>query len=495
MSKESRAKQALRSLLGIVYQTPDTPEIIPIIPEHRNNDGSLGKLVGELQPFIDDKKKLYKQYSELKNNHLVEGLLSKVTTDILQKGKPKDQPFINGVEYEPDPKVAEICETVLKTYRIEDHIREILYDTLVYGEYYMFIDHKNKELDDRYEYYQIMPIYVRSEVAQVLKHVSGVSNDKSKTIEPHELFFLSLSIPGQRIKLRLTDKSGSKYYIKVSTPFILPSIIGLLHSITLMELLMPLAQLMKIDKGQVVTVNMPPGTQIKQMFSAAKEYERELNNRFSSSLGGDFSFDSVQAILQSFGKYKVLPSIGGQKPSMEVRDMPMARDIEMQDFEYLVSTVANRLNVPVSYIYFVDREDSRQRMAYLAKLQAIRDGIALSVKRFLVDYLEHRRVENVGKISIDPSKLKVKIPEVPGVESIDTVDYMDALSGTMSNIQNIIDGFGRLLMDMPPEIDKGRLINMLNSKLEPVLGDKIFSLKGGSPESGESEPDSEWSQF
>ncbi len=491
MANQNTIIQNVRSLLGIMYDVKEEADIIPIMPDGSDvAQGGLGKLVSELQPHLRTKKEIHEKYTNLKKNHLVEGLLSKVSTDILTKGKPKDDPLIATIKYPPNRKLEKTMRQVLDNFKIETHLKETVFDFLLYGEYYFHIDYKENELDDRYDYVDLLPVYIRGGVDKIV-HVrnENLGIEGAKEVKPHTVFFYSLDVPGQRIRLRLKDKSGAKYYVKVPTPFILPSVIRLLNSITLLELLIPLSQLMKVDKGQLVTVGVPPGTQIDQMFKIVREYEKQLNNRFTAL--SNLSFDSVEDIVQGFGKYKCIPTIGGEKGSMDVRDLPKPQEIEFTDFEYLVSAIANRLNVPISYIISTEEEDPKQKMAYLAKLQIIRDNIAFGVKRFLIDYFAHRKADKKGKIIIDPDKLEVHLHEVPGTESIDTVDYADALSGTLSNVQRIIEDFSRMIgeADASTGLDKDALIKVLNVRLAPILGGVNVFKKPKEPPEEPEEPE------
>lgn len=474
MAVAIKIKNMIRGLVGIKYPKTET-EFVPIVQEKTTDDGGIGKLIQALNPHIKTKQDIYSTYGELRSNPLVQSLLSKVVLDILYKGRSEISPLII-IEY-PDPSLKEILEKQVDTFKLETHIKESLFDTLLYGEYYLKIDYNNTELDDTYNYNDLIPIYSRGQVNKYLKlskstglvYTSG--NTYNLEIGANEVFSLSLALPGHRIKLEVKDKSGSKYYVNIPSPFVNSASIPLLNSTIMMEKLIPLSQLMKIDRGQIVNVSVPPGTPIQQMFDICKRYEMELNSKSK-----DMSSMTVDDILATFGKYKCIPSAGDRKASMELRDLPAPESIEVTDFEYMNGVLANRLGVPLSYIITTDREDTpRSLLTYLFKIAFIRQSIARSVHAFLSNYMNYRRnIQGNKSLTFDPKKLKVKLPAVPGTQTLDAVDIADATSAVLSNVQRIIQDFVDTLAEAPPSVNKVVLLDILNDKLEPIIGRRVF---------------------
>lgn len=476
MASVSKIKNMIRGFVGIKYPKEET-ELMPILPELNKTDG-IGVLLQALSPHIKSKQDIYKVYTELKNNPLVQSLLSKVSLDVLYKGRPVNTDLVN-IEY-PDETVKEILEKQITNFKIEQNIQENLFDTLLYGEYYTEIDWNNGELDDKYNYNEIMPVYLRGEVNKYLKLGKSVGltytsgNTYDIEIPKENIFRLSLALPGHRTKLEVKDKSGSKYYVNIPSPFINPAAIPLLNSAMMMEKLIPLSQLMKVDRGQIINVSVPPGTPIEQMFTICKRYEMELNAKSK-----DLTSMSVDDILATFGKYKCIPSVGDRKASMELKDTPAPESMETTEFEYVNGLLSNRLGVPMSYIITSDREDSpRSLLTYLMKVAFIRHSIAESVKTFLIDYMKYRRVVQGNKsLVFDAKKLRVKLPSVPGTETLDSVDIADATSAVLSNVQRIIQDFVDTLGTAPPSVNKKVLLDVLNDKLEPIIGRRVFDAE------------------
>lgn len=244
-------------------------------------------------------------------------------------------------------------------------------------------------------------------------------------------------------------------------------------SITLMERLIPISELMKIDRQQLVSISVPPNTPIQQMFDICKEFEKQVNSRLPE--GAVSGFDSIESIVSSFGKYKCIPSVGGQKASMETRDKPMSGEVSPEGFNYLISTLASRLGVPIYYIIGTSgdaQEDPKVIFSYLLKLKYMRLRIAESIHAFLVGYMKFK-----GYKKFDPNNLTIKLPEIPGTDSLDTTDYMDAMTAVLNNVQGLISGFGQILTDPPPYLDTKVLVDILNAKLEPILGTKLFTME------------------
>lgn len=474
MGKMERAKKALMSLVGIHYTVED-PEFIPIVPDdHMMRDKSLGELVQELSKYLSDKKEIYQRYTEIRHtNHLVVSLLNKVAIDVLYKGRDRKDPLFE-VHYDKDPNMQKILDRTLKAFKVEKHLEEDIFELLLFGEYYLKNDFKNNQLDDCYDYTDVLPVYSRGELVQCYETSQEKSNNYyGEEVDPDSIFIMSLALPGERIKLKVQDDSGNRYYIKIPSPFILPSTLSLLTSIAIMEKLIPLSQLMKIDKGQMVTVSVPSGTSVTQMFEITREYEKQLNSRLQI----DANTTSVDDLISGFGRYKCIPQVGDRKATMDTKELPQGKDIESTDFEYLARTLANRLGIPVSYIFKGIDEDPKVTLLYLLKIELIRERLRESIKTFLVNYIEYRREVKGDNLILDPSALHITTPAIPGIESLDTVDYADAMSATMSNVLRLVNDFAAIIdQDTTKSLDKKALIEVLNQRLEPILGKEIFDL-------------------
>lgn len=472
-------EKRLQSMLGIKY-TVSEPEFYPIMPEIRNGRNKLiQQLFDSLRAQVGNKRQIYKTYTELQSQPLVESLLMKVSVDLLWKGRAESKPFLE-VEYLPDKEIQETLNEVLKNFHVENHIAESIFDLLLFGEYYFHIDWKNTEIDDKYDYPDLLPVYTRGEIDKVLTtmvseniiHKFSEFSDNN-FVEPDNV--LVISLPGRRFKVKVKDETGSEYYVKIPTPFVIPSAITLLNSLALMEKLIPLTQVIRMDRGQIVTISVPPNVPVKQIFDICKEYEKHLN----STLGLNLSYNSMEEILSSFGRFKCIPSLNTGKAEMGVRDQPEPRTVDIHDLEYLVNTIANRIGVPVSYIIDLgQQEDPKTLLSYLQRLHFIRVEIGKSVRVFLLNYLEQRRKSGERFKMIKPDELKVKIPSIPGLDTLDAIDVADSLSGMLSNVQRIIDDFGRVFAadENLPELDRKAMLDVLNTKLEPVIGRKIFDL-------------------
>lgn len=497
MSVIGKAKQRIRGLLGIVYDKTET-ELMPIIPQTSLGDRgigsggvkeSIGRLLSLLGPHVKNKNSIYKTYSGLKTIHIVESILDKVGIDLMQKGRVQGAPFIE-VEYAPDKKIQDILQTTVESFHIERNINEVIFDFLLYGEYFFKVDYKCSELDDRYNYNDALVVYTRGVPSKCipintkkdLMALNGVRSkeqllDKGTGVENYFI----LSLPGTRIKLEMQDRSGTQFYVKIPKPFISPYTIELINMLLLLEKLIPLSQLIKLDKGQLLTCPVPPGTPVGQIFNICKEYENWLN----SNNNLDITSTDVNDLMKHFGKYKVIPTLG-EKGSSEVRDLPSPQELTFENFEYIIKALTSRLNIPTNYIINGMEEDSpKSILLYFNRLKQIREGMAESIKHFLLHYMTYRQTKMESKIFINPKELKVILPPIPGTESLDSIDYQDSLSGTLSNIHRILEDYSRLLMEPNKAINKEALVTLLNAKVSPLLGGDMFKYE---PELDE-EPD------
>lgn len=483
--------KAIRKLFGIQYSVEDQVKEIQTVGSDFDNqedkeliksfglgkaDG-LGKFISELNPVLASKKTIYSAYLALKPQ--LEPLLNKIVIDVLYKGRGEDENFIK-LEY-PDEDVLDILNNCLKMFKIESHIAESIFDSLLWGEYYLKVDFPGTEIDDCWEYKDVLVVY---SAGKVYKGYMITEDDRLKPIEDlSSILVISSAIPGSRFRLSSKDADGNRVYVKIPSPFIPKVVLPLLNYIMLMESLIPLNQLLRTDRNQLISITVPAGTTINEMFSISRDYESMINTKLKD-VGGELDASAIEMILSSFGRYKVIPTVAGSgtKAGMELRDLPKPEAIEKTDFEYLIGAVANKSGVPYSYVNPTTtpaQDDPRAALQYLLKILFIRKSIASSIKKFLCDYVDYRKTSKGDSgYSLDKDKLRVVLPSVPGTEALSTIDYMDGITATLNNVQTIIQNFSMIMGDDKMKgLDTVALTNMLNSKLRPVVGTDVFKLE------------------
>jgi len=433
-----------------------------ILQSNYNSFDSLGKkLVKGLMPCVNSKQESIRAYDELMNFHVVDTIIYSVSMDVLYRNREEGTPFFTVDS--SNEKNEKVLNQVLKTFSIDNIIPEVISKTLLYGEYAVFVDYENSELDDRLMQGEWLSIYERGKFAKMYVKGEKSAKDSFPHYEPKDpknyvIFRLKPVVKRTEI---LSD-SDSKYYVYRGRPLLPLSAVPVIKNIKLLEMLAPLTDLMNIQSKQTVYMRVPPGTDADKGFRLAAKYEKLVNlDRSSGS-----SSDDIDGLLDNIGRARVIP-LFGDKGAVEYQERPVPREVDSEKVDTYLRRLSALAHIPVTYLGVQD--DSGTSLKYLQLLKSIRSSLAAGVRDFLYNYTQSKN------IAIDYGDIKVKVPNVPGADQLAQADYADATTQVISAIADSVDQFATILDVEGNKIDKQKVVDYFNERTRSLTGTDIFN--------------------
>ena len=453
-------KQKIAKLLGITpAETEETPPSLrPTVDLRKLKEKSPGEILFTFRPAFRRKEELAEYVERLSEIHSADTLLAAVAQDLVYYGTQESSEGFVTVFYEGEASKADYVGRVIENSGLSKLLVDCSYDFLRYGEYALKYDEKAREFDDAFLYKEFYRVFSRGRLRKLL-----VRHGQSfEALDPHEV--LVIALPGPRVRLACKDEEGNQIYVRVSRPFISPTLLDQFKSLDVLEKLAPIARLVEVMNATVISLDVPPTMGVKQAFDIAREYEEVINQPARTALS------DVEGVLSMVGNYRVIPNLGGQR-NLSVQEAPRLREVRIDDLQYIRRSLAQELGVPASYLTEDPNAPARLPGRYLRFIRLTRTAIAGAVRDFL---LERAKADGV---LLERDKLRVVLPQAVGAEETGIADYADAFGMVMNTIQTVLDSAQRILEAPPPEFDKDAFISYLNDKLRPFTERNLFKEK------------------
>jgi hypothetical protein len=318
--------------------------------------------------------------------------------------------------------------------------------------------------------------------------------------DPADFVRFSIGSKRERLDLMKEFDVNSRYqlpeelpdlprYIRCGESLILP-VLPKIKDLELLEALVPATKLSKLSAGTLIGVNVPEGYDIKQAAHAAKEVENIISNKVSvDDKRGELS---IEKILASAGKFKVIPLFGGDKGQIDRIDYRSDEpDDLLSSIEDLRRVICQSIGIPYEILFSSDSDNKgeflRKNSRYLRKLKAIQRAIENGIKQLIFIHLSNKE--------IDYEKEDVKVDffnKLVEVDNLDRLEFMDTVIGISDNVTRFINEISEEGGLLEGAINKTKVAEFLQNQFQMVgLQDAIDLDQVASDEDSEEEEGSE----
>jgi len=371
-----------------------------------------------------------------------------------------------------------IIETLEET-RLSEIVKEILDATLYLGEYLLFFDDENFQIDETFlDQISWRAVYQRGVLSKIVVY-SNVKDD-IESMKDKAIIFRIKYLP---LKIPVLGEDEYPFYAYIGQGIIGIEILNLINTIRLIETLLPINQVLNVAAGQLVYARFPEGpTNIGEAFDIARQYERLLNASVETSSNTTGGPISIQDIITSVAKWRVIP-LFGDKGSLEPRELPRPNPIDVQTINYFKQALADAIPLPSSYLGVPESggegPDRNKLAQYYTMITEIRSAIADLAEIVISKAIHFKKLRISGEYSILPI-------QVSGILENQMGDYfelasfvMDSISRSILSIADVRDrSSGYVNMEI-----MGRILNQLFYPL--TLGEELIKIESLS--SGEEE--------
>jgi len=434
---------------------------------------SYGELIATtIFNTVNSKEDRLKLAKSIENNEYVKPMIRTVANDIMKRGyNPDDFGYFfkvelqapEGSEIDLDSDYGKDCRNFVESLRLYEYLCDMAPYILLRGERIVEIDHANQEIDELDDQGHRVTLYKRG--SYVACGLIRSSNSRAVTYSPTKHVPLRCQVytyVSDFKDVRLAD--GSKVYAKVGEPLLSEGTIEKINTLKLLESLIPLTQIVNIDKKLYFYFRVAPGTDVKEGFNLARNYENLLGNILKTEIPS-----SVEDLVEKVARVKVIPLFGEQK-DLEYKELTKPDNIDtsyLNDLRRIIAAGAG--SVPPQTLGITDG-DQKPSQIYLQMIKTFREGLAECVRWIVYSYLSER------DITVALDRIKVKTPKVPGAEELEVVDFMSMFADQVSSVNRVIDDGTRILSDAATRggVDLTKYVDYLNSKVRQVTGKDVF---------------------
>jgi hypothetical protein len=287
------------------------------------------------------------------------------------------------------------------------------------------------------------------------------------------------------LKLPVLGEDGYPFYAYVGQGIIGIEILNLINTIRLIETLLPINQVLNVAAGQLVYARFPEGpTNVGEAFDIARQYERLLNASVETSSNTTGGPVSIQDIISSVAKWRVIP-LFGDKGSLEPRELPRPNPIDTQTINYFKQALADSIPLPSSYLGVLETggegPDRNKLAQYYTMITEIRSAIADLAEVVISKAVYFKKLRISGDYSILPI-------QVSGILENQMGDYFELASFVMDSISRSILSIADVRDRSSEYVNMEIMGKILNQLFYPLtLGDnlvKIESLSSNEEEAG-----------
>lgn len=500
----------------------------------RRKEVSLAQLYASLGSTISSKREYIDKVDSIRNYSLAAGIVNKVADDVMSKYNDKTlYPRFFDIRVNTDDELREIISPdlinrFLDKFNLEVFLKDYMEDLCWYGEYTFKIDWPNLELDDIDDGLNKIAVFSRSRFKYIVdiekddgditrplgngytdydRSINSASSTPSNAIETLDKSqsamvgskvslvpsrdYMVFRVGSSNVDLKIKDNTGAKLFTKLPEGIFSTTAINLMNTLQLLEELIPLGEITAVTNKSMFYLRMPIGTTMEQAYSNARKFETILIglSRYEET-PKDF-----KDLLSNSSKVKVIPLIGEQS-QLESGNMEKREKVDLTFINDIRAQLANATSLPKKF--FISDADDTTDTAYLKLLSNIRENISISVKHLVYNYINkilipvaykngeipndllNVRINEDNSHSlelpmINYDDLEVITPKVLGVDELDAVEYTNLFSQTLKDINDMISSSQQTIEQANAlVVNKPVLIDFLNKKLAPLIGENIF---------------------
>jgi hypothetical protein len=430
-------------------------------------------IASALFPSIQSKKAVKAFHDSLSDHYMLRIIKQSIYHDVFYKfvdnnNLPAGLPVV--VNASSENVKNKIVETLEET-RLSEIVKEILDATLYLGEYLLFFDDENFQVDETFlDQTSWRAVYQRGALSKIVAY-SNVKDD-IESMKDKAIIFRIKYLP---FKIPVLGEDEYPFYAYIGQGIIGIEILNLINTIRLIETLLPINQVLNVAAGQLVYARFPEGpTNIGEAFDIARQYERLLNASVETSSNTTGGPISIQDIISSVAKWRVIP-LFGDKGSLEPRELPRPNPIDVQTINYFKQALADAIPLPSSYLGVLESggegPDRNKLAQYYTMITEIRSAIADLADVVISKAIHFKKIRISGEYSILPI-------QVSGILENQMGDYFELASFVMDSISrsilSIADVRDRSAEYVNMEI-MGKILNQLFYPL--TLGDKLIKIE------------------
>lgn len=435
-------------------------------------------LSGIFEKISRTKQGIIKGVDDFGDNWLVDALVQQLTDDSLTPDITTGD--ILDIQSR-NRKVKKELEYLDEKFGFDTLITDFVPDMIRYGEYtYSTKIDKSKGLTDIYDDVDQTKVIAMTKLGVLENFLTrtDVSDDREKIqlVKPGNFIMFTLS--GKRLRLDLHEEFGGAEtfkkvmvqlqkkiprYVRIGRSFIYP-VIDKIKELRLLETLVPASKLYKLAQGSVIGVTVPGNMAPDDAYKVCKKVESLINKSVAIDQTNDVL--SVQDILATAGRTRVVPNFGGDRGYMNKMDYKMDEPEDMvASIRDIRESICTSFGVPSELIFNNDGSQKGELLKryarYLRKLKSIQKGVVSGVRHMVEVHLVNKGIDyRQSDIQIE---FRNKLIEI---DNIDSLEFTDTSVNMIKNVKEFLSELAGEEFDFSKNIDKDKVTKFLNDQMK-----------------------------
>lgn len=456
------------------------------------------KVSGQLKSIIN-------AVDSVRSFYIVDVMLSQISDDALAPAPNED----SIVRYSSkNPKIQKELDDLKKRIGLDQLIENISPDLLAYGEYTLAtkigvpedledaLGKSKKKFKKQSEgITDVTDIVDQGTVISLTQdgNTEGylVLSDAGNLEIKETADFIKFSLGGQRIRVdikntiphqALKDKAIKEAFDKIPRflrvgKSVLYPVLEKIKELQLLEKLVPATRINDLSQGNLVGMNLPDNFDLETALSAVRRMEGMINRKVNvDPQTGEIS---VEAILSTAGKTKILPLFGekGSLTSMDYKS-PDSSGL-MGETKEIRELILDSVGIPTELVYKTDGESKSEVLKryakYIRKLKRLQKAISQGCKQIAFIHLANKGIKFVEEdIDVIFNNTLVEI------DNLDKLEHADI---TVSLLSNVRDFFNEMSEEDSPyrdNVNLNKVAEYIEENLRTIgLSDAMITKKEG----------------
>jgi len=357
-----------------------------------------------------------------------------------------------------------IVEGLQERIDLDAFISSIVEDVVAYGDYVVRVVNDGRKvvaLEDDIDQKKVIVVYKAGRPVCLVDYSEVTKNSDKAMLNYIE--FLHFSVNPRKIRLKLPDKvyeqvakEGFTEYVRLGKPLFW-GLWDLLNSLYILMVFYPIFCVQKLNATTVIGVRVPQETSVQRAWDIARKYQELLNVYTTVDDRGRVALVDV---IDTVGKYKVVPVWGDEKGFMQLADPKLEESFALDIVEELKVTLCAALGVPYNFLF-----GSREGMTKLDTLK--------SFSRYVKKVASIQRAIREGLYQLVRIEAKLQgIGDVPSEEidvrfrnaliSTEHLDKLEFVTGMIETVRGTVESVNEIASMLEASVDKEKVVDFLN---------------------------------
>lgn len=370
--------------------------------------------------------------------------------------------------------VRRVLDDLQERIDIDGFINAVTEDVVSYGDYVVRVEHDGKKvtsIEDDVDQRKVLPVYKGG------RQLFLVELEEGKTGMLENTQFLHFCVGGRKLRFKVNKETllsvgkdlNISEYVRMGKPLFWGKW-DLLNSLYVLTVFYPVFAVNKLNASTIIGVKVPADTPPKLAVEIARKYQ-EL---FNVSVGVDaMGRVSIADVIDTIGKYKVVPMWGDEKGTTSIADPRVEESFGLDVLEELKKVLSASVGVPYSFLFGGEGTESRLGVLrnysrYVKKVASIQRAIREALIELAI--IECR----LRGLYVTSDMIEVRFRNsLVSVENLDKLEFMASMIDTVNNAVDVVSGIAEKL---GVKKNKDVLIDFVNRYFGMAGLDNVLSV-------------------